>query len=389
MSGWPLVPLGELAKLDRAAVGPREIQSGTSYVGLENIEGGGTLVGVRAVDAGELASNKFAFTPRHLLYGKLRPYLAKIARPDFKGICSTDILPLLPGQEVDRDYLWHFLLTPDMVSHASSLSAGANLPRLSPAALLQFRVPLPSLPEQRRIAAILDKADELRAKRRTALAQLDTLTRSIFHDMFGDPVANVRGWARRRFRDLISAPLRNGLSPSAQGTVPAKVLTLSAITGRSFDPSAWKTSTFLTVPPIDQSVRRDDFLICRGNGNLNMVGRGQLVPTSLPDTTFPDTMIAARASTEVVHPAYLQHIWNSGVVRMQIESLARTTNGTFKVNQDILQNIELPLPPRTLQATFGERIAELSRLRAGQNAAKGFLDTLFNSLQHRAFRGEL
>ena len=149
---------------------------------------------VRTVEAGDLASTKFLFSSRHILYGKLRPYLRKIARPDFDGICSTDILPILPGRRVDRDYLCHFLRLDTSVSFAESRSVGVNLPRISPGVLTTLQVPLPTMEEQRRIAAILDKADALRQKRGLALQKLDSLTQSIFLDMFGDPVGNPRGW---------------------------------------------------------------------------------------------------------------------------------------------------------------------------------------------------
>src|SRR5206468_11370643 len=110
------VALQDVASIERDIVEPSAIKAGTLFVGLENIESGGRFVNVRPVNSGELASSKFVFTPRHVLYGKLRPYLAKIARPDFEGICSTDILPVLPGPEVDRGYLSWLLLTPEMVA---------------------------------------------------------------------------------------------------------------------------------------------------------------------------------------------------------------------------------------------------------------------------------
>jgi len=206
------VALSDVAVIEREIVDSAAIETGTLYVGLENIESGGRFVGVRPVDAGELASSKFAFTPQHLLYGKLRPYLAKIARPDFKGICSTDILPVLPGPDLDRSYLAWLLLTPEMVALANSRATGANLPRLSPTSLAELRIPLPPLPEQRRIAEILDKADALRAKRRAALAQLDTLTQSIFLDMFGDPATNPKGWPQVPIGDHASK-IGSGATP--------------------------------------------------------------------------------------------------------------------------------------------------------------------------------
>src|SRR5207248_4972099 len=104
----------------------------------------------------------------------------------------------------------HFLRQPHMIEYAASQAVGVNLPRLSPSVLESFRIPLPSPIEQRRIAAILDKADELRAKRRAALTQLDTLSQSIFIDLFGDSAKNPKQWSRIEFGYLITSGPQNG-----------------------------------------------------------------------------------------------------------------------------------------------------------------------------------
>ena len=156
----------------------------TRYLGLEHIERGGRILGHDTVAGARLASTKFWFSPDHVLFGKLRPNLGKVSRPDFDGVCSTDISPIRPGAQLDRGYLAQYLAQPSMVDFAASRAAGANLPRLSPSVLAKFPLPLPPLRDQRRIAAILDQADALRTKRHQVLARLDDLTRSIFHDMF-------------------------------------------------------------------------------------------------------------------------------------------------------------------------------------------------------------
>lgn len=159
-----------------------------------------------------------------------------------------------------------------------------------------------------------------------------------------------------KWEEALSIPLRNGLSPSKAGKVNAKVLTLSAITGSGFDATAWKTSTFMSRPPANQSVDALDFLICRGNGNAHMVGMGHFPSAAIPDTTFPDTMIAARISPDRITGAFLEHVWNSPAVRKQIKSAARTTNGTFKVNQPSLEKITFVAPPHPLQREFTRRV---------------------------------
>jgi type I restriction enzyme S subunit len=201
---WQTVALGDVATLNRATIAPADIRQGTAFVGLENIRSGGGFEGVGHADAAELLSCKFAFTKEHILFGKLRPYLAKVALPEFDGVCSTDIVPILPGPRLDRRYLGHFLLMPETTAIAANRATGANLPRLSARILLTFKVPLPPLDEQRRIAAVLDKAEEPRAKRRAALALFGTLPQAIFLDMFGDPAINPKLWPLTSLGELVA-----------------------------------------------------------------------------------------------------------------------------------------------------------------------------------------
>ncbi len=109
----------------------------------------------------------------------------------------------------------------------------------------------------------------------------------------------------------------------------------------------------------------------------------------MPDTTFPDTVIAARIQTTTVRPVFLEHVWRSNAVRRQIEALARTTNGTYKVNQTMLESVSFFAPPLPLQDDFVRKIAAVDVLRQRHSSHHAELDALFASLQDRAFRGLL
>lgn len=383
----PSVPLGEVATIDRESATPDRIRGRELYVGLENITSNGEFERVSSAGEAGLKSTKFVFTEAHVLYGKLRPYLAKIAAPDFEGICSTDILPIRPGAHLDRRYLLHYLRTPGMVAHAANRAVGINLPRLDPKVLEQFEIPLPPMEEQRRLAAVLDAGEALRAKRRQALAKLDSLTQAIFIDMFGDLLNST--FERIPFGSLLQQPLRNGISPAKSGSVVGVVLTLSAITGSYFEHMELKESTFARAHRKEKTVSPEDFLICRGNGNLSLVGRGKYPDRSMPDVAFPDTMIAARCDPGIVSSGYIARVWNDRVIRGQIERLARTTNGTHKINQSMIESIELPLPPVALQREFDRAEEATISHRADLECAAERLDGLCASLQQRAFRGEL
>ncbi|AOW94040.1 hypothetical protein BFN03_18920 [Rhodococcus sp. WMMA185] len=308
-------------------------------------------------------------------------------RSTFGGFVTV----LRPNEDkVDPRFLYRFFSSDRTQATARSFSRQTtNISNLDLKRCAAMPILLPPLAEQRRIAAILDHADALRAKRREALARLDELTQSIFVEMFGEPSTNPRGWPVQTMDELCMGNFRNGLSPSSRGTVHANVLTLSAVTGTEFDSTAVKVATFKTTPPPEQSVDERDLLICRGNGNLNLVGKGYFAPRSLPDTTFPDTIIAARVDATSCSRAYIQALWNTRAVRMQLESAARTTNGTYKINQGSLGSIKLPIPPSEHQTQFAGRIAGIEGLRKGHRQALSALDALFASLQSRAFRGEL
>ena len=306
---WPTGALDSIAILDRQSIHPSEAEAATPYLGLEHLDGDGGIDCIQTVGSAGLKSNKFQFSDRHVLFGKLRPYLRKIVRPEFSGVCSTDIIPILPKEGVSRDYLFYFLRTPDTVNLATSRCSGANLPRLSPKQLASFKIPLPPFAEQKRIAGILDAADALRAKRREALAQLDTLLQSTFLDIFGDPVTNPMGWEERSLGELAQDSFRNGLSPSTQGTVDGEVLTLSAITRGRFNFAAKKSARFDKAPSPSQRLSTDTFLICRGNGNRRLVGTGAYPDRSSNRVCFPDTMIGVEISPSVLAAAYLQSLY--------------------------------------------------------------------------------
>ena len=186
--GWKLGQLVDAADIERNAIDPTTLEGSYEYLGLEHIDGATGDASFSSTEEIELRSTKFAFTPQHVLFGKLRPNLRKIARPEKSGICSTDILPILPKVGVlDRGYLFHYLRSPSMVRLAVSRTSGANLPRLSPGILAEFPMVFPvELAEQKRIAAILDKADAIRRKRQQAIQLADEFLRSVFLEMFGD-----------------------------------------------------------------------------------------------------------------------------------------------------------------------------------------------------------
>ncbi|MEU3093576.1 hypothetical protein ABZ690_01765 [Streptomyces sp. NPDC006967] len=253
--------------------------------------------------------------------------------------------------------------------------------------LKDFLVAKPPLAEQKRIATVLDQVDTLRVKRREAIALLGDLTKSIFFGMFGESADDE--YPLVQLGDVLERRLRNGVSPSSQGVVESQVLTLSAVTRGRFDGNSRKSAKFMSDPTVDYSVSRHLFMICRGNGNKGLVGRGVFPDADMSDTAYPDTVLAAPIKSAVVHPVYLEHAWATPNVRRQIEGAARTTNGTYKVNQKTMGAVMLALPGMERQREFAQQVQAIEAATGAHMAHLATLDELFASLQHRAFSGTL
>lgn len=181
MSGWPIVALGEVAHIDRTVVNPITLSPETPYIGLEHIRKGGQRFSFSSVEESAVTSTKHVFTQEHVLMGKLRPNLAKVILPQASGVCSTDILPLRVGDQLDKSFLRYHLLRPEVVDWVSVRAAGANLPRISPKALAEMPVPCPDLNEQRRIVAILDRATTTHFIAESRKLALGNLKAAVFH----------------------------------------------------------------------------------------------------------------------------------------------------------------------------------------------------------------
>ncbi len=390
-TAWPEVALDAVATIERSAVVPDAIEPGTIYVGLENITSDGDFKNPSPVARGDLASQKFTFGPEHVLYGKLRPYLSKIAAPAFAGVCSTDILPIRPGPELDKRYLLHFLRQPAQVAKAASLATGANLPRLSPKVLAEVTLPLPPLEDQRRIAGILDAAVELRNKRRQSLALIDSLTESIFLDMFGVldpswPTVTIESMASDDRHAIRTGPFGSQLLHSEFVDEGVAVL---GIDNAVQDRFAWGRPRFITEKKFEQlrryQVRPGDVLVTI----MATCGRVAVVPDDIPCAINTKHLCCITLDQSRCSPWYL---WAAFRFHADLRSqLGATARGAVMpgLNMGLIKSAKVTLPPMELQTEFVRALGELeaaSRLATKHASQSG---ELFASLQHRAFRGEL
>lgn len=283
-------------------------------------------------------------------------------------------------QRVNPSFLYFYLRSRKGQEQIMSDFRGAAQGGISREIKNKVRLPLPVLSEQQNIADILSRAEGIIRLRREAQKKAAEIIPALFVDMFGDPAKNPNGWETKKISDLVELPIRNGISPSKSGTHLGKVLTLSAITKGYFDLSAVKDASFARALDFNDEVQHNDFLVCRGNGNKDLVGRGCFPSMDMPGVVFPDTAIALKISAQICLREYFETLWGMSYIRRQIDAISKTTNGTYKINQNGLGNVEVRVPPLDKQKVFSEKITRIKAIQFQQNAASLKAEATFNSL---------
>ncbi len=277
-------------------------------------------------------------------------------------------------------------------AYLEGLGNGATFKEVSKTIVSRIEIPLPPLAEQRRIAEVLDRAEALRAKRRAALAHLDTLTQSLFLDLFGDPVAN--GWTMTTVADVVNeadggirtGPFGSQLLHSEFTEEGIAVLGIDNAVANEF---RWGERRFISEAKYRQlkryTVRPGDVLITI----MGTCGRCAVVPDDIRTAINTKhlcciTLNQAKCLPLFLHAYFLQH-------PIAQKYLSQTAKGAIMsgLNMGIIKQMPFPLAPLPLQREFARRVSAVEKLKAAQRAALAELDALFASLQHRAFRGEL
>ena len=189
--GWVEKRFDEVCAITSTLVDPRKKEFlDLTHVGAGNIESKtGVFVDLKTAREEGLISGKFLFDESMVLYSKIRPYLMKVARPDFEGLCSADMYPLAPiPNVVTRDYLFHLLLSKHFTDYAIQGSARAGMPKVNREHLFEFKVWLPDVKKQEQLAANLDDLHE-ETQRLACLyerkhAALEALKKSLLHQAF-------------------------------------------------------------------------------------------------------------------------------------------------------------------------------------------------------------
>jgi type I restriction enzyme, S subunit len=318
----------------------------------------------------------------------LAMYGATVGRMAFLGIDAAtnqavcNIRPDL--NKAFPRYVFHCLQS--KINHFLSRAAGGAQPNISQGIIRETKIPLPPLNEQRRIAAILDKADVLRRKRKHTLDLLDGLTQSIFLEIFGSSESNPKGWKWGRIGDLLEST-QYGTSEKAGENGKYPILRMGNLTsdGRTvFDDLKYID---LDDKDLDKfTLRRGDILFNRTN-SAELVGKTAVFDSDEP-FAFAGYLVRARVRSGG-SPHYISGYLNSKHGKATLRGMAKSIVGMANINAKEMQAIPILLPDVQTQNTYSKALFSLERSRSECRRHLKSLSSLFSSLQSRAFSGQL
>lgn len=339
------------------------------------------------VDANQYKiSNNFKIQNKDILMALSGATVGKIAvasKTDVGAYINQRVAIIRAKDEITADYLKFFFsgaFLDDLLKNAG----GAAQPNLSPKQLLLMEIPFPPLSEQRRIASILDKADELRQQRQQAIEKLDQLLQAVFIDMFGDPVSNPKGWDLFKLSDLGNI---------ATGNTPPRDDAENY--GNYLE---WIKSDNLNNDA-DYATIATEYLSEKGAQKGRVAPAGSILVTCIAGSfncignlAIVDRKVSFNQQINSITPnenVALEFLYYLMKVSKPIIQNASTNSMKGMISKSKFSDILLPVPPKEKQIQFVELFKKLYGLKESHKLYSNKADSLFISLQNQAFSGNL
>ncbi|MFM4719611.1 restriction endonuclease subunit S [Aeromonas bivalvium] len=389
---WPMVKIKDIFDVARGG-SPRPIdafltdaENGVNWIMIGDTKEGGKYIektakkikpeGVK--NSREVKEGDFLLT-NSMSFG--RPYILKTS-----GCIHDGWLVLSPRTEkIHKDYFYYYLGSKEIKSTLASKAAGAVVKNLNKDIVKELEIPLPPLEEQKRIAEIMDKADAIRQKRQQAIALADQFLRSVFLDMFGDPVTNPKGWDKRPLHEIASHIVDCPHSTPRWTDEGIIALRTSNLTKGGWD---WTDKRFVSELEYKERTKRSELvakdLILSREGT---VGIAALVPEGVK-MCMGQRLVQIRVNDNYILPEYLLYLI---LIELEPDRISRLMTGSTSkhINVSDLKALSIMLPPLAIQNKFVETMTFLNGIK--ERLALFYVDSnmAFDAISQKAFSGQL
>lgn len=286
---------------------------------------------------------------------------------------------------VFKDYLYYYLLS--QKDTVSKMGRGVAQNNINMKMLREFEVPLPPLEEQRRIAALLDKVNDLIAKRRAQLDKLDLLVKARFVEMFGDPILNPMNWPSVPLSDMadIVSGVTKGRKTKEHDLIEVPYMAVSNVKDGYID---WKTVKTIaaTQSEIDQyKLLPDDVLMTEG-GDPDKLGRGAIIKVPLENCIHQNHIFRVRLNETKILPAYFAEYLQHQKAKQYFLRCAKQTTGIASINMTQLKGLLTLVPPTELQISFNKEVEQVNKTKVVTEQSISILEVLKKALMQQYFQ---
>jgi type I restriction enzyme S subunit len=350
---WNNVQLHEVASKRSDNVDPQEVNL-ERHIGLEHIDPNDPAPDWEPLD--NLSSTKRRFEAGDILFAKLRPNLEKSAQPDFEGVASTDIFPIVAESDVNSKWLLYRLSSKPAYDYARRTSAGTRMPRTSWNLFSNFSFDLPPLPEQRKIATILYTVDRAIEKTEEIREQTEQVRAGKAQDLFRNGISQQKtketwlgeipeDWDVVQFSEIVDSN-RNGLYKSTEaygeGYPIAKMG--NALEKRTLDMSSADRLELTDKEKEKYGLKEGDLIFARRAQEVSAAGDCCYVPQLDELTVFESSLIRVRLSEEA-NPRFYTQYFESPVGSRSIERIVTETSISGIATSDLLDlKVAVPSP---------------------------------------------
>lgn len=346
----------------------------------------------------DIGSSKKVVEPRDVLLSKIVPHIRRCwvvpERNDKRQIASGEWIQFR-SDDFYPDYLRLFLVSDRFHSQFMKTvkGVGGSLLRASPAQVAEIVIPFPPLDDQIRIAHLLGKVEGLIAQRKQHLQQLDELLKSVFLEMFGDPVRNERGWdihpCEKAVLDISSGTSYGGEDRAFASHDEVGVLKISAVTKGTFDPTEFKVVNPAQIKKSLRFVKRGDFLFSRAN-TVELVAACCVVPQDYSQLFLPDKLWVLTLNPELINAQFFNYLLKNERYRDTVRNLASGGHDSMlNISMKKFMTLDVPCPPAGIQNNFSIVVEKIEGIKFRYQQSLSELEALYGALSQQAFKGEL
>ena len=397
---WVRAPISKVAEVNPVtALPPTELDNlAVPFYEMATIDSyTGRLQDAAMVPLKDCRTGKTKFQNGDVLFAKITPCVQNRKSALVNGLpgnfaCgSSEFYVLRPGKDVIPEYLFYFLRQDWVIQAAVESFTGTSGRRRVPRTFWdRLEIPLPPLPVQERIVDILQKADEIRQKRKQALELADKILPALFLEMFGDPATNPKGWPVKSLGECCI--IKRGLSrrPSPKGIV--KIVRIKNLTLGGLDLSRGEK-----VEASQKEIERTrllpgDIVFSPLNGSIQHLAKSDIFYAPESEIWVLDSNLCAfRVKESYVRSSYLAAFLSlpSTLELFRNRLAVKTSGGQWLLKTSTLQKVQCPVPPLHEQDYFSTIVEKQLRTRQKCGEALREADACFSALLSQAFTGQL